>query len=172
MIRSSALAAFALGLAGPVAAQSMNVGGIVENVAGSICPAFMAGGDIRAGIRAGEAAGYRVVDSEPDNRGLATDPDALPRAVEMRGSHAGVLRMSVTYGNGLCSIGIAEGGVGRIAEYARPHMRALGLRVELAPAEGPTAVAVWGAGDRRAVALRSPHHLPGSELVFSFRVAQ
>ena len=58
----------ALGMMSSAQAQSMNIRQITRDVGGGVCAPFMENRDMTAAIVAAELLGYRVMDSEPDNR--------------------------------------------------------------------------------------------------------
>jgi len=119
-------------------------------------------------ISVAQGFGYGVAHVWPESiRVGAANRQPEPTEIEMRGSHAGTLRMRRAYGLLTCSVGIAEGGPGRIAEAAEPHLRTLGLEPLLDDREGALAVSVWRGAGRQAVISRSTEFRPGSELVIT-----
>lgn len=161
--------AIALTVAAPAAhAQSMNVRAITETVTRDICAPFIRSGDMWAAIGAAERAGYAIDHIAPASLSAgAADRQAEPIEVQMRGSHAGVIRMRHQSGLRICSVGIHEGSVGTIAETAAPWLTALGMAPALDERDGPLAVSIWRGEDRQAVISRSTEFRPGSELVIS-----
>lgn len=163
-----ALAAVFVFVAGPASAQSMNVGLITEQVVGEICPPLLNDGDMYAAIGAAERAGYEVMEILPTTiRYGAADRQAEPIVVEMEGSHQGTVRLREQYGLRVCSVGIHESGVERIAETAEPHLRALGMEPVIDERLGPLALSVWRGPTSQAVISRSTEFRPGSELVIT-----
>ena len=154
----------ALGMMSSAQAQSMNIRQITRDVGGGVCAPFMENRDMTAAIVAAELLGYRVMDSEPDNR---AGPDAPPFAVRLGRSHGGWITLTRSDTLSFCTVGMAEGSVGTIAETAEPFLRDLGMTPALDEREGPTAVSVWRGEGRQAIIARSPHHRPGSELIMS-----
>ena len=154
----------ALGMTSSAQAQSMNIRQITRDVGGSVCAPFVETGDMSAAVVAAELLGYRIVDSEPDNRAR---PDAPPSAVRLGRSHGGWITLTRSDTLSFCAVGMAEGSVRTIAETAEPFLRDLGMTPVLDEREGPTAVSVWRGEGRQAIIARSPHHRPGSELIFS-----
>ncbi|WP_296814707.1 hypothetical protein [Brevundimonas sp.] len=153
-------------------AQSMNVRLITEQVVRDICGPFIQTGDMWPSIAAAERAGYAVMQVWPDDIRIgAADLQPTPTEIEMRGSHAGTIRMSARRDRLTCSVGIAEGGVRTIAEAAEPHLRALGLDPVLDEREPPLAVSVWRGGDAMALIAPSSEFRPGSELALIGRAA-
>lgn len=168
MKRLALAAVFVCALAPCALAQSMNVPRITEQVVGEICPPFLRDGDMYAAIAAAEGFGYSVVHYLPTSLRLgAADRQPPPFDVAMEGSHQGTVRLFTQYGLRVCSVGIHEGGVARIAEVAEPHLRALGMEPVLDEREGRLAVSVWRGPDIQAVISRSPEFPPGSELVIT-----
>ncbi len=169
-----ALAAVLVCAAAPAAqAQSMNVRLITERVAGEICPPLLKDGDMYAAIGAAERAGYAVSYILPTTiRYGAADRQPEPIFVEMEGSHRGILRLRNQYGLRVCSVGIHEGSVERIAETVEPYLRAFGLEPVIDERQGPLAISVWRGPDSQAVISRSTEFRPGSEIVMTAVVAQ
>lgn len=161
---------FALGLSGisgPVAAQSMNVPRIVETVLGDICLPFARSGDIERAVRNAEAAGYRIIEGESALLLDRTPPAGLVRLTRR---HHGTVTLELSYGRGLCAVGIHEGGPANMAPAAEPFMRDLGLApvVDIREERATTDIVVWKGGTTQLVIARSAHFSPGSELVLSF----
>ena len=163
-----ALAALALGAAQAAQAQSMNVPLITERVVRDICAPFIETGDMWPAISAAGSAGYRVVQVWPAHiRVGAASAQPEPSEIELRGDHAGTVRMRDEYGLLACSVGVPEGGVGRIAAAAEPHLRTFGYAPALDDRSGATALSVWRGGGRQAVIARSTEFRPGAELVMT-----
>lgn len=168
-----ALAAVFVFVAGPASAQSMNVRLITEQVVGEICPPLLNDGDMYAAIGAAERAGYAVMAILPTTiRYGAADRQAEPIVVEMEGSHQGTVRLREQYGLRVCSVGIHEGGVERIAETAEPHLRVLGMEPVIDERLGPLALSVWRGPTSQAVISRSTEFRPGSEIVITAEAPQ
>lgn len=168
-----ALAAVLVCTATPALAQSMDVRLITEQVVGEICPPLLNDGDMYGAIGAAERAGYAVMDILPTTlRYGAADRQAEPIAVEMEGSHQGIVRLREQYGLRVCSVGIHEGGVERIAETAAPHLRALGMEPVIDDRLGPLALSVWRGPTSQAVISRSTEFRPGSEIVITAEAPQ
>lgn len=162
------LAALLFGAPESAVAQSMNVPLITERVVRDICGPFIATGDMWPSISAAQRFGYGVAHVWPDTlRVGAASRQPEPTEIEMRGSHVGTLRMRRAYGLLTCSVGISEGGAGRIAEAAEPHLRALGFEPILDDREDPLAISVWRGAGRQVVVSRSTEFRPGSELVIT-----
>lgn len=153
----------------PAPAQSMNVRRIVDSVMGDVCAPYARDGDIARAVRAAEGLGYRVVE---DRSALLLDRDPPSGLAHLYRQHAGTVSLSLSYGRGLCAVGIAEGSAATMGEAAEPHMRALGLEpVRDVRERAPTTdIVVWKGGTTQLVISPSPHHTPGSELVLSFVV--
>ena len=154
--------------AAPASAQSMNVRLITEQVVGEICPPLLNDGDMYAAIGEAERLGYSVTAHLPTALRLgAADRQAEPIVVEMEGSHQGTVRLREQYGLRVCSVGIHEGGVERIAETAEPHLRALGMEPVIDERQGPLVVSVWRGTNMQAVISRSTEFRPGSEIAIT-----
>ena len=165
-----ALAALLIGAPVSAPAQSMNVRLITEQVVRDICGPFIETGDMWPAIAAAESAGYGVVHVWPDTIRIgAADRQPEPSEIEMRGSHAGTIRIRERADLLVCSVGIAEGGVRTIAETAEPHLRALGFAPVLDERELPLAVSVWRRDDAMVVIASSSEFRPGAELTLSRR---
>lgn len=168
MKRLTLAAVLACAAAPSVWAQSMNVRLITEQVVDEICPPLLNDGDMYAAIGAAERAGYAVMDILPTTiRYGAADLQPEPAVVEMEGSHQGVLRLRQQYGLRVCSVGIHEGGIERIAETAEPHLRALGMEPIIDQRQGSLALSVWRGPTAQAVISRSTEFRPGSEIVIT-----
>ena len=154
----------ALGMMSSAQAQSMNIRQITRDAGGSVCAPFIDNRDMTAAIVAAELLGYRVRESEPDNRAGSAAP---PLAVRLWRNHGGWITLTRSATLSFCAVGMAEGSVRTIAETAEPFLRDLGMTPVLDEREGPTAVSVWRGDGRQAIIARSPHHRPGSELVMS-----
>ena len=154
----------ALGMMSSAQAQSMNIRQITRDAGGSVCAPFIDNRDMTAAIVAAELLGYRVRESEPDNRAGSAAP---PLAVRLWRNHGGWITLTRSDTLSFCAVGMAEGSVRTIAETAEPFLRDLGMTPVLDEREGPTAVSVWRGDGRQAIIARSPHHRPGSELVMS-----
>ena len=154
----------ALGMMSSAQAQSMNIREITRDAGGSVCAPFIENRDMTAAIVAAELLGYRVRESEPDNRAGSAAP---PLAVRLWRNHGGWITLTRSDTLSFCAVGMAEGSVRTIAETAEPFLRDLGMTPVLDEREGPTAVSVWRGDGRQAIIARSPHHRPGSELVMS-----
>lgn len=159
----------ATAIASPAPAQSMNVRRIIDSVMGEVCAPYARDGDIAGAVRAAEALGYRVIE---ERSALLLDRDPPGGLVHLYRQHAGTVILSLSYGRGLCSVGIHEGSAYTMGEAAEPHMRALGLEPVLDARErvATTDILVWEGGTTQLVISRSPHFTPGSELVLSFVV--
>ena len=154
----------ALGMMSSAQAQSMNIRQITRDAGGSVCAPFIDNRDMTAAIVAAELLGYRVRESEPDNRAESAAP---PLAVRLWRNHGGWITLTRSATLSFCAVGMAEGSVRTIAETAEPFLRDLGMTPVLDEREGPTAVSVWRGDGRQAIIARSPHHRPGSELIMS-----
>lgn len=143
--------------AGPAAAQSMNVRVIVQTVTAEVCAPFARRADVAAAIQNAERLGYRVIESGGDRR----------RAVTLFRQHHGTIRVSLSDGQGLCSIGVEEGTVAQVAAAAEPGLKALNLVPAIDDREGRPALSVWRGAALQAVIGPSPHHRPGVELILS-----
>ena len=154
----------ALGMMSSAQAQSMNIRQITRDAGGSVCAPFIDNRDMTAAIVAAELLGYRVRESEPDNRAGSAAP---PLAVRLWRNHGGWITLTRSDTLSFCAVGMAEGSVRTIAETAEPFLRDLGMTPVLDEREGPTAVSVWRGDGRQAIIARSPHHRPGSELIMS-----
>ena len=154
----------ALGMMSSAQAQSMNIRQITRDAGGSVCAPFIDNRDMTAAIVAAELLGYRVRESEPDNRAGSAAP---PLAVRLWRNHGGWITLTRSDTLSFCAVGMAEGSVRTIAETAEPFLRDLGMTPALDEREGPTAVSVWRGEGRQAIIARSPHHRPGSELIMS-----
>ena len=154
----------ALGMMSSAQAQSMNIRQITRDAGGSVCAPFIDNRDMTAAIVAAELLGYRVRESEPDNRAGSAAP---PLAVRLWRNHGGWITLTRSDTLSFCAVGMAEGSVRTIAETAEPFLRDLGMTPVLDEREGPTAVSVWRGDGRQAIIAPSPHHRPGSELVMS-----
>lgn len=173
MKRLALAAVFVVVAASPVSAQSMNVRLITEQVVGEICPPLLTAGDMYAAIGEAERLGYSVTAHLPTTLRLgAADRQAEPIVVEMEGSHQGTVRLREQYGLRVCSVGIHEGGVERIAETAEPHLRALGMEPVIDERLGPLALSVWRGPTSQAVISRSTEFRPGSEIVITAEAPQ
>lgn len=168
MKRLALAAVFFVVAASPVSAQSMNVRLITERVAGEICPHLIRDGDMYAAIGAAERFGYAVMDYLPTSvRWGAADLQPDPIEVELERSHQGTVRLRNQHGLRVCSVGIHEGDIARIAEAAEPHLRALGMEPVIDERLGPLALSVWRGPTSQAVISRSTEFRPGSELVIT-----
>ncbi len=169
MARGLFLAVGLLALSAPAgaSAQSMNVRQIVDDVVGQVCAPLAQGGDLRSAARAAERLGYSLVAVEPDHRMGAADLQPEPRALIFTRRHHGTVRISRDYDHVLCSLGVEEGGVGRSAEAAEPHLRALGLTPVIDERDGDLPLSVWRGERTQAVIARSPHHRPGVEVILT-----
>ena len=154
----------AMGMMSSAQAQSMNIRQITRDAGGSVCAPFIDNRDMTAAIVAAELLGYRVRESEPDNRAESAAP---PLAVRLWRNHGGWITLTRSDTLSFCAVGMAEGSVRTIAETAEPFLRDLGMTPVLDEREGPTAVSVWRGDGRQAIIARSPHHRPGSELIMS-----
>lgn len=163
-----ALAALALGAGSAAQAQSMNVPLITERVVRDICGPFIDTGDMWPAIAAAGRAGYGTVHVRPPHIRIgAADAQPEPVEIELRGAHAGTLRMRDEHGLLVCSVGVHEGGVGQIAEAAGPHLRALGYAPVLDDRSGALALSVWRGGARQVLIAPSTEFRPGAELVMT-----
>ena len=161
----------AMAISTPAPAQSMNVRQIVHEVMGEVCVPYARDGDIAAAVRAAEGLGYAVI---PERSALLLDRDPPGGLSHLYRRHGGSIVLSLSYGRGLCAIGIAEGGPSSMGPAAEPHMRALGLEpvLDVREREATTDILVWKNGTTQLVISRSSHHTPGSELVLSFVVPE
>lgn len=155
--------------ASAVQAQSMNVPWIVETVLGEICVPYAETGDLVAAVAAAEAAGYEIIKNES---ALLFDRSPPSGLVRLTRSHHGTVTLDLSYGRGLCAVGIFEGGPSTMAPPAAPFIARLGLEPVVVSLErqSTTDIAVWRKGSTQMVISRSPHFTPGSELVLSFRL--
>jgi hypothetical protein len=156
-------------MAAPASAQSMNVPAIVEDVLGQICVPYARTGDVAAAIRAAEALRYEII---ADESGMDLESDRPWAYVRLTRRHHGTVTLDLSYGRGLCSVGIYEGGASNMAPAAEPFVQALGLEPVVQSIEGQstTDMAVWRSGTTQLVISRSPRFSPGSEMVLSFEL--
>jgi hypothetical protein len=158
-----------MAVAAPASAQSMNVPAIVDDVLGQICVPYARTGDVAAAIGAAEALGYAIIE---DESGMDLGSDRPWADVQLTRRHHGTVTLELSYGRGLCSVGIHEGGASNMVPAAEPYMEALGLEPLLLSIEGQstTDMAVWRSGTTQLVISRSPRFSPGSEMVLSFEL--
>jgi len=158
-----------MAVATPASAQSMNVPAIVEDVLGEICVPYARTGDVAAAIGAAETLGYTIIE---DESGMDLASDRPWADVQLTRRHHGTVTLELSYGRGLCSVGIHEGGASTMAPAAEPYVAALGLEPLLLSVDGQstTDMAVWRSGTTQLVISRSPRFSPGSEMVLSFEL--
>ena len=162
-------AAGVMAMAAPASAQSMDVPGIVEDVLGQICVPYAETGDVAAAIQAAEALRYQII---ADESGMDLESDRPWAYVQLTRRHHGTVTLELSYGRGLCAVGIHEGGASNMVPAAEPFVQALGLEALVLSTEGQptTDMAVWRSGTTQLVISRSPRFSPGSELVLSFEL--
>lgn len=158
-----------IAVAAPASAQSMNVPQIVDTVLGQICVPYADTGNIVAAVTTAQALGYRLDEDESALMLHESPPSAMAR---LSRRHQGTITLELSYGNGMCSVGIFEGDLSNMSPAAAPHVERLGLQPVLVSQEGQptTDIAVWRSGTTQLVISRSPYFSPGSELVLSFRL--
>ena len=170
MARGLLFPAVMLALAAPAgaSAQSMNTRQIVDEVMGEVCRPLADRDSLWAAVRAAERLGYSIASVEPVTVRIgAANRQPELRAVTLARRHHGTVRVSRDYDHVLCSVGIEEGAVGRIAQAAEPHLRALGLAPVIDQRDGDLPLSVWRGDQAQAVIARSPHHRPGVELILT-----
>lgn len=167
LFRAGLAAVGLMAVAAPASAQSMNVPAIVEDVLGQVCVPYAQTGDIEAAVQDAEALGYAIIQ---DESALLLDRDPPGGLVRLTRRHHGTVTLELSYGRGLCAVGIHEGGPANMAPAAEPFMRDLGLApvVDIREERATTDIVVWKGGTTQLVIVRSPHFSPGSELVLSF----
>jgi nucleoside permease NupC len=156
-------------LAAPASAQSMNVPEIVDTVMGQICVPYAETGDVVAAVTTAQSLGYRL---DEDESAVMLDRSLPSAMVRLNRRHHGTITLELSYGNGMCSVGIFEGNPANMSPAAAPHIARLGLQPVLVSHQGQptTDIAVWRSGTTQLVISRSPYFSPGSELVLSFRL--
>lgn len=158
-----------MAMAAPASAQSMNVPEIVDTVLSQICVPYAETGDVVAAVTTAQSLGYRL---DEDESAVLLDRSLPSAMVRLNRRHHGTVTLELSYGNGMCSVGIFEGNPANMSPATAPHIARLGLQPVLVSQEGQptTDIAVWRNGTTQLVISRSPYFSPGSELVLSFRL--
>lgn len=130
--------------AGPAAAQSMNVPLIVRTTMTEVCGPFLRSGDRDQAVLAAVGAGYRPT--------AGVEGVVLGPTVHLDGSlrHRGWITL-IDAREQVCSVDIAEAGVGQISDLATEYLTTLGME-RISSHGGPVlGVIVWAGEGRQAV---------------------